>query len=128
MLVVDASAVVDLLLGTDRAADVRRGLSTTSGVHAPELLDPEVISVVRRWTHRGWVSPEVGARAVGELGELAIVRHGHAGLRERVWQLRYRCSAHDACYVALAESLGAALLTTDDRLRRAVHGVVEVVG
>jgi predicted nucleic acid-binding protein len=55
------------------------------------------------------------------------VRHGHGGLRARVWELRDRCSSYDACYVALAESLEAQLVTTDARLSRAATGLVTVV-
>lgn len=126
MIVVDASAAVDLLLGTGRAGAVAQALRSVSQVHAPELIDPEVLSVVRRWTLRGWLRAENGRRAVEELGELALVRHRHAGLRRRTWKLRERCSAYDAFYVALTEALGAEPLTTDDRLRRAAGGLVPV--
>ena len=124
MIVIDASAAADLLLGTERAADVARALQHVHEVHAPEVIDPQVITVVRRWTLRGWVSAEHGERAVVELGELAVVRHRHAGLRRRVWELRDRLSAYDAFYIALAEVLDAELLTTDDRLGRAARGLV----
>jgi len=127
VVVLDASAAVDLLLGTERASGVAQVLSSVSEVHAPELIDPEVIAVVRRWTLRGWLTVEAGGRAVDELGELALVRHRHVALRRRVWELRNRCSAYDACYVALAETLGAELLTTDARLRRAAYGLVDIV-
>lgn len=126
MIVLDASAAVDLLLGTERAAEVAQALSTVGEAHAPELIDPEALAVIRRWTLRGWLAVEIGARAVEELGELALVRHRHVALRRRAWELRDRCSAHDACYVALAELLDAELLTTDARLRRAAGGLVEI--
>lgn len=126
MIVVDASATVDLLLGTERAGAVAKVVRTVRELHAPELIDPEVMGVVRRWTFRGWADPERGERAVEELGELGLVRYRHASLRRRVWDLRDRCTTYDACYVALAETLGADLLTTDDRLRRAVDGLVTV--
>lgn len=71
----DASAVVDLLLGTERAAGIAQVLDSVTEAHAPELIDPEVIAVVRRWTLRGWLPVEAGGRAVEELGQLAIVRH-----------------------------------------------------
>ncbi len=126
MIVLDASAAVDLLLGTERASGIAKVLDSVSEAHAPELIDPEVIAVVRRWTLRGWLAVETGERAVNELGELALVRHRHVALRRRAWELRDRCSAYDACYVALAETLGAQLLTTDARLGRAAQGLVEV--
>lgn len=127
MIVLDASAAVDLLLGTDRAAEVLARLRSVSEAHAPELIDPEVIAVVRRWTLRGWLPVQQGDRAVDELGELALVRHRHVVLRRRAWELRDRCSAYDACYLALAETLGADLLTTDARLGRAARSLVHVV-
>jgi predicted nucleic acid-binding protein len=128
VIVLDASAAVDLLLGTERAAGIAQALGSVAEAHAPELIDPEVVAVIRRWTLRGWLAVETGGRAVDELGELALVRHRHAALRRRAWELRDRCSAYDACYVALAETLGAQLLTTDARLVRAARGLVDVAG
>jgi predicted nucleic acid-binding protein len=126
VIVLDASAAVDLLLNTERAAGVAQVLGSDAGVHAPELIDPDVLSVIRRWTLRGWLAPDAGRRAVEELGQLALVRHRHAGLRVRAWELRDHCSAYDACYVALADVLGAELLTTDVRLERAARGLVGI--
>jgi len=127
VIVLDASAAVDLLLGTARGAGVARALAAVTEAHAPELIEPEVLSVIRRWTVRGWLQHEAGGRAVQELGELAVVRHRHGPLRDRAWELRDRCSAYDACYVALAQSLGARLLTTDDRLARGAGDLVDLV-
>jgi predicted nucleic acid-binding protein len=126
VIVVDASAVVELVLNTPRAKGVRQALAAVHEAHAPELVEPETIAVVRRWLSRGWISTEAGERAVCELGELAVVRHGHGALRKRIWDLRDRCSPYDACYVALAEALGAGLLTADVRLGRAAGGLVPV--
>lgn len=127
MLVLDASAAADVLLATERAAGVANALRLADEAHAPELIDPEVVAVIRRWSLRGWMTADAGARAVEELGELALVRHGHGALRPRAWQLRHRCSAYDAFYVALAESLGAELLTTDTGLAAAASGLVDLV-
>lgn len=126
MIVLDASAAVDLLIGTDRGGAVAQALRPLRRVHVPELLDAEVVAVIRRWTLRGWLAVDLGERAVAELGELALVRHRHAALRRRAWELRHRCSAYDAFYIALAEVLDAELLTTDTRLARAARGLVAV--
>lgn len=126
MIVIDASAAVDLLINTERAEGVGRALSSVREMHAPEIIEPEVMSVIRRWTLQGWVQAEQGRRAVEEFGELPLIRHRHAGLRRRVWELRHRCSAYGAFYVALVEVLDAELLTTDERLGRAARGLVAV--
>ena len=126
MIVLHASAAVDLLLSTERAPLVARALGTVSEAHAPELIDPEALAVIRRFTQRGWIGVPAGERAVSELGELALVRHRHNTLRARVWGLHDRASAYDGCYLALAEQLDAQLLTTDARLARAARGLVEL--
>ncbi|MGH2947772.1 MAG: type II toxin-antitoxin system VapC family toxin [Solirubrobacteraceae bacterium] len=126
MIVVDASAIVDLLLNTPNGSGVAGAMAAENDAHVPELVEPEVLAALRRWLQRDWIAPDTADRAVQELGELRLVRHGHSPLRSRIWALRDRCSSYDACYVALAEALDAELVTTDERLGHAAAGLIGV--
>lgn len=57
---------------------------------------------------------------------LPIRRYPHVTLISRVWQLRHNLSAYDAAYVALAEILGATLMTRDRRLAEAAKSVITI--
>ena len=122
MIVVDASAIVEMLLRTTAGLRVTpRVQTTTSTVHSPHLVDAEVTHVVRRYTLAGDIDAERGAEMVAILRDLVIQRHDHRPLLGRVWELRDSVGAYDALYVALAEALDAPLLTADERLATA-HG------
>jgi predicted nucleic acid-binding protein len=127
MLVVDASAIVDLVLGTERGVHVRSALVDVRELHAPELIEPETLAALRRWRARGWISSGAADRALHMFGLLPLARHSHVALRASIWALRDRCSTYDACYVALAQAFDAPLLTTDDRLARAVADFTDLV-
>lgn len=87
----------------------------------PALCDVEVAGGLRGALFRDLVSPERADLALGHYLQLPLTRHGHRALLPRVLELRSNFSAYDACYVALAESVGAELLTADERLSRAVR-------
>ncbi len=130
MIVLDASAAVELLLGTRLGGVVAARLLADGGpAHAPHLLDVEVASALRRGVARRVMHETRAAEALEDLGALALVRYPHGPLLARVWELRSRLSPYDGVYVALAEQLGAPLVTGDARLARAGgHGArVEVV-
>jgi predicted nucleic acid-binding protein len=95
-------------------------------VHAPHLLELEVANALRRIVLRRKLDVEAGESALLDLSRLAIVRHPHEPLMRRVWELRENLTAYDASYVALAEALGAPLLTTDARLARASGTACEI--
>jgi predicted nucleic acid-binding protein len=127
VIVVDASAVVELLLQTELGVIVERRLyGDDADLHAPHLLDVEVQSALRRLVHAGEVPPERGRQAIEDLGLLRVTRHGHIDLAARCWELRASLSTYDAVYVALAESLDASLLTCDAPLGAAVRKMVRV--
>lgn len=119
MLVVDASAVVPLLLDPTGGGSDVLGRTASQALHSPALLDLEVTSVLRRMVLRGAVSPQRGRAAVQDLVALPVERHDHRLLLRRCWDLRDAVSAYDAAYVALAEALGATLLTADGPLSTA---------
>jgi predicted nucleic acid-binding protein len=120
MIVVDASALLELLLGTpDVAALEARLLGAGQVLHAPYLLDVEVAHAVRRFVALGEIAPELGGEALADLADLPLRRHPHDWLLPRVWELRHNLTAYDAVYVALAEALDAALVTRDKRLAAA---------
>ena len=117
MIVVDASAILELLLRTPAAAAVERRLfGGRETLHAPHLLDVEVAHVLRRYALAGDVSAKQGSEALEDLEDLSLRRYPHDVLLPRVWELRANLTAYDAVYVALAEALDAPLLTRDRRL------------
>jgi predicted nucleic acid-binding protein len=120
MIVLDASVVVDLLIGQDdTTADLRARLRDVSSAHVPHLLDVEVTSTLRRHILRGRLNAASARRALRRFGVLPLVRWEHTPLLGRALALRDRLTAADAMYVALAEALGATLLTRDARMARA---------
>lgn len=122
MIVIDASALLEMLLQTHRAAFVMaRALNESQRMHSPHLLDIEVTQVLRRLSQRKEITRERAEQAIEDLMGLVIERHAHQPLLARVWELRDSLSAYDGAYVALAEALGAPLLTCDAKLAGA-HG------
>ena len=117
MIVVDASALLEVLLRTPAAARVARRLfARGESLHAPHLLDVEVAQVVRRYWRAGEVAGDRGHEVLEDLAAFPIERYAHALLLPRVWELRHKVTAYDAVYLALAEAIGATLLTRDARL------------
>ena len=117
MIVVDSSAVLEVLLRTEAASRVeQRMFLPGETLHAPHLMDVEVAQVLRRYCLAGEMDSERGEQAVKDLAEFPITRYPHNLFLPRIWQLRYNMTAYDAVYVALAEVLPASLLTRDTRL------------
>jgi predicted nucleic acid-binding protein len=128
VIVLDASAVVALLLSTPVGRRVGEEMSSpTVSLHAPELLDVEVLQALRRYVRLGAISADRGLIGVEALEQLDITRYGHAELLSRIWALRDSFTAYDATYVALAEALDAPLLTLDARLAAATGHQAEVL-
>lgn len=120
MIVLDASAVIALLLGADGADAIRVAIKRDNQtLHAPHLLDAEVGQVIRRYCMFEGLAPERGEMALQDLLALDIHRYSHEALLTRIWDLRANLTAYDAVYIALAEVLDAPLLTLDARLARA---------
>jgi predicted nucleic acid-binding protein len=124
MLVVDASALTELLLGRP-AGDVvgEHFAGHRFALHAPHLVDVEVLSALRRLVASGEATAERAGEAIADLLDLPIERYPHDILVPRIWQLRENFSAYDASYIALAEGVAdepVPLLTADARLARAV--------
>lgn len=127
MIVLDASALVELLLGTARGRAVAARIADPGlGLHAPHLVDVEVAQALRRYALEGDLDAAAAARALDDLRALDLERHAHEPLLDRVWELRQNLTAYDAVYVALAEVLDAPLLSCDARLARA-PGVAQLV-
>lgn len=130
MIVLDASAVIELLLRTPAGRRIEARLfDQPVPLHAPHLLDVEVTQVLRRFVARGEVTPERGAESLRLLDKFPLRRHAHKPLLTRMWTLRGNLTAYDAAYVALAEALGAVLITRDIRLGRVrgLHATIEVL-
>jgi predicted nucleic acid-binding protein len=130
LIIIDASAVVELLLHTDIGVRVGdRALNHTERLGAPHLLDLEVAQVLRRLAQLRELTPDRLLQALDDYRALHIERSEHFSLLPRIWELRGSLTAYDAAYVALAEAMDSPLLTCDAKLLRA-HGhyaTVEVI-
>jgi predicted nucleic acid-binding protein len=120
VIVIDASVLVDILLRVPTADAVAYGLfHTGETLHAPHLLDLEVTQALRGHEARRRADPARCREALDDLSRISLFRHPHNMLLARIWELRNNITAYDAAYVALAEFLGAPLLTRDRRLANA---------
>jgi len=116
----DASAVLELLLGTPAGVEVGAHIADAAvALHVPHLIDVEVAQVLRRYVREAQIHPDDATDALHHLRDLDLTRHAHEPLLERVWALRHNFSAYDAVYVALSEALDASLVTSDRRLAHA---------
>jgi predicted nucleic acid-binding protein len=118
MLIVDASAVVDLITLAPRGIGVARQI-VEEELLAPELVDAEVLSAVARQQRAGGLTETEADDAVDRFTNLSLLRASHVLLTEQAWHLRHRMRISDAFYVACAQLMKAALITTDGRLARA---------
>lgn len=118
IVAVDASAAVEYLLRTE-LGHVVEGVIANADLVAPELLDAEVLAVVRREVVAKRLSSERAAEAIEDLADWPVERIAHRLLLREAWRLRANVSAYDALYVAAARLRGATLLTADGPLARA---------
>ncbi len=120
MIVLDASAAIDLLLDTPphATAFAARIGAAPGGAAAPHLLDVEVGHVLRRLVRQKAVTASRARAALDDLLDLPLVRYGHGPLVHRALDFRDSLTFYDAVYVALAEALAAPLLTRDAALAR----------
>lgn len=118
MIVLDSAAVVDALTAVAGSEQLRDRLRDEE-LHAPDLLDFEIVSVLRGMTLGGHLSPSRAGDLLSDFDDLPVCRWpAPDSLRRRAFQLRNNLSGYDAAYVALAESLVCPLLTRDARLAR----------
>jgi predicted nucleic acid-binding protein len=132
LLVLDASAALAAFLGTGvNSASIRVRIEAPGeSLHAPHLLDVEMLHALRGLVLRGDVSRARSEEVREDFASLRWSRYSHVAFLNRIWELKDNLTAYDAAYVALAETLSAPLITTDARLARAsgIRAEVEVYG
>ncbi len=120
MIVVDASALIEVILRTQAGSVIERRMFAPGETrHAPHLIDIETTQVVRRYVAKGDLEIKRGREAIRDLAAVSLIRYAHWDLLPRVWAMRDNISAYDAVYIALAEQLDAPLITRDRRLASA---------
>jgi predicted nucleic acid-binding protein len=119
VLVADTSAVLEAIAALDAPPGLIERLAEDGDLHAPHLIDTELLHALRRMSIAGQISDERAEDARSDFAELALVRYRHQPLNDRVWELRHNVTAYDATFIALAETLSVPLITCDARLASA---------
>ena len=129
MRVLDASIVTDAVAVTGPAGEqARHLLAQEEWLHAPTVLGAEVTSALRHMVRRGFLDPADALAAARRAARVRARRYPFEPFLLRVWELRENVTPYDAWYVALAEALGATLVTGDVRLRGAAGPRCPVLG
>lgn len=119
MLVLDTSALLAALAEVQPDRALVRRLSDDSDLHAPHLIDIEILHALRGLVRAGQLSPDRAEDIRTDVSDLTITRYSHQPLADRIWALRDNLTAYDAAFVALSEALNAPLITCDARLAKA---------
>lgn len=123
MIVVDASVLIDFLLGSAAHPTIPELIERQEALAAPAVVDLEVTQVVRRLLLAKIINPALAEEALADFLALRIDRFTSTEMLPRIWGLRNNISAYDAAYVVLAEALDAPLYTRDAKLAAATgHG------
>ena len=122
MLVVDASCLFEVVADTPRAGEIAARLAADADQMAPQVIDVEVLGVIRAHYLRGHLDGTAAGQAVADLRDWPADRIGNRWLLDRAWELRDSVRGWDAFYIAVAEAFEAPLLTLDARLAHA-HGI-----
>ena len=117
-IVVDSSALVEVLIQRERADAVRQVVGDTEMV-APDVINSEILSALRRLERIGELPTGRARKALDDLVSVPLRRFPTLPLLPAVWELRAGITSYDACYVALAQVLGCTLVTADLKLSRA---------
>ena len=120
MIVLDASVLVEAVTEEGRRGEAARAL-LDGPVAVPDVAFVEAFLAIGRQHLGGAITPERFVGAVAALDSLPVSPHESRRLLPRMAELAESVGAYDAAYVALAESLGTQLVTTDQPLARA-HG------
>jgi predicted nucleic acid-binding protein len=116
-IVVDASAALEFLLRTTIGLRIE-GIITEADLYAPDLLDVEVASALRRHVRRGYLAEKRAAEALDDLFAWDIERVSNRELVRQAWDLRDNVTAYDAVYLAAAQRHNASVITSDGPLAR----------
>lgn len=126
-LVLDASAIVEFILGSTKGGKVRALVrSHPADLHAPDLILAEGLTALRSLERRSEITPDRATSAAADLRSVPLVRYPTEILSMRIWTLRGRFTVYDAHYIALAEALGAPLVTGDRTLATAAADLIRI--
>jgi predicted nucleic acid-binding protein len=123
MSVIDASLLIDVLVGLPAGRPWRRWVATSDGLAAPDCANVEVGRYLRRHTLSGQLDVSDADRSLNVLQVLGVETYPTAPLLADAFALRENFTFDDALYVALAQRLDEPLATTDARLARAAAGI-----
>lgn len=118
-LVVDCSVLGSALFEEDTRDDAWR-LLAGKALHAPLLLDSEMVSVATKKSRAG-VAADVIARVLADYVEQEIEFHRPSVEEQYALAARYGISPYDAAYLWVAGLLRAPLATFDAKLAKAAR-------
>lgn len=119
MIVLDASAVVELLTNGRLAKAIRQDVGKRSeSFIAPHLLDIEVTSALRKLLAGQRIDSHRIEQFLAGLAMLPAERYSHTPLLGRIWELRHNFTCYDAAYIALAEATDSTIYTCDSKLSK----------
>lgn len=126
MIVIDTSAIIAALANRPPVDELVARLMSDPDLHAPHLIDVEVLHALRRLVASGDLREDQAQDVRSDFRDLVITRYPHQPLADRMWELRHNVTAYDAAFVALAEALDAPLVTCDGHLARATGHVARI--